>query len=61
MSLTLDPEANLRFNLLSSTLTVNPYPAVAMEIVVDDPEAFPGVVAPVSPAHQVLYHQANVN
>lgn len=32
-----------------------------MEIVVDDSEAFPGVVAPVSPAHQVLDNQADIN
>ncbi len=32
-----------------------------MEIVVNDSEAFPGVVAPVSPAHQVLNNQAHIN
>jgi len=32
-----------------------------VEIVVNDPEAFPGVVAPVSPAHQELNHQTHVN
>lgn len=37
------------------------HPTVAMEIVVNDPEAFPGVVAPVSPAHQVLNNQTHIN
>lgn len=32
-----------------------------MEIVVNNSEAFPGVVAPVSPAHQVLNNQAHIN
>lgn len=32
-----------------------------MKIVVNDSEAFPGVVAPVSPAHQVLNNQAHIN
>lgn len=37
------------------------HPIVAMEIVVNDSKAFPGVVAPVSPAHQVLNYQAHIN
>ena len=37
------------------------HPAVALEIVVNHSKAFPGVVAPVSPAHQVLDNQAHVN
>lgn len=37
------------------------HPVVAMEIVINDSKAFPGVVAPVSPAHQVLDHQTHVN
>lgn len=41
--------------------TVWTHPIVAMEIVVNDSEAFPGVVAPVSPAHQVLNNQAHIN
>lgn len=41
--------------------TVQSYPIIAMEIVINDSEAFPGVIAPVSPAHQVLYNQADVN
>lgn len=41
--------------------TVQTHPIVAMEIVVNDSEAFPGVVAPVSPAHQVLNNQADIN
>lgn len=32
-----------------------------MEIVVNDSEAFPGVVAPISPAHQVLNNQTHIN
>lgn len=32
-----------------------------MEIVVNDSEAFPCVVASVSPAHQVLDNQADIN
>lgn len=37
------------------------HPTISMKIVVNDSKAFPGVVAPVSPAHQVLNNQANVN
>lgn len=40
---------------------VQTHPIVAMKIVVNDSEAFPGVVAPVSPAHQVLNNQSNIN
>lgn len=45
----------------SGITTVRTYPIAAMEIVVNDSEAFPGVVAPVSPAHQVLDNQADIN
>lgn len=37
------------------------HPTISKKIVVNDSKAFPGVVAPVSPAHQVLNNQANVN
>lgn len=37
------------------------YSIVAMEIVVNYSEAFSGVVAPVSPAHQIFNYQANIN
>ena len=37
------------------------HPIAAVEIVVNNSEAFPGVVAPVSPAHQVLNNQAHIN
>lgn len=32
-----------------------------MEIVVDDAEAFPGVIAPIGPSHQVLNNEADIN
>ena len=41
--------------------TLFTHPAVSMEIVVNDSEAFPGVVAPVCPTHQILNHQADVD
>lgn len=37
-----------------------PYPAAAVEVVVNDPEALPGIVAPVGPTHQVLDDEAHV-
>lgn len=37
------------------------YPVVAVKIVVNDSEAFPRVVAPVSPAHQVLNDQTYID
>lgn len=40
---------------------VQTHPAVAMEIVVDDAEAFPGVIAPIGPTHQELNNEADVN
>lgn len=41
--------------LLDTGLTTDPtYPIAAVQIVVNDSKAFPGVVAPVSPTHQVL-------
>lgn len=43
------------------TPSVQTHPTVAMEIVVNDSEAFPGVVAPVSSTHQVLNNQAHVD
>lgn len=32
-----------------------------MEIVVDDAEAFPGVIAPIGPSHQVLNNETDIN
>lgn len=37
------------------------YPVAPVQIVVDDSKPFPGVVAPVCSAHQVLDDQANVD
>lgn len=51
----------LSLKFTSTNANVPTYPVVAMEIVVNYSKAFPGVVAPVSPAHQVLNNQAHIN
>lgn len=37
------------------------YPLRAKQVVVESPEAFPGVVAAVGTAHEVLQHQSYIN
>lgn len=41
--------------------SVQTHPTVAMEIVVNESKAFPGVVAPVCSTHQQLNNQAHVD
>lgn len=60
----MSPDQSPFLHISLQFLTVNSkntYPAVAMEVVVNYSEAFPGVVAPVSPAHQVLDNQTHIN
>lgn len=48
------PISQQKTGLETGNTTDPTYPIAAVEIVVNDSKAFPGVVAPVSPTHQVL-------